>query len=95
MVCFGILDQMICESSFDDAGACWWSGSRASGYCSGAQTAERKERDRTPRSTPSPVGRDNDAYRIEAVWPMYAWLGATLSAIAIIVVLLLRTPRPH
>ena len=90
MVCFGIMDQMICEASSDALGVCVWEGSRASGRCSGGQVAEVVAPPTTP---PPPVDVDEDPYNLALVWPMYLWSALTLIVLAVLLVLLLRAER--
>lgn len=89
MVCHGILDKRMCETSSDAVGVCVWSGSESSGFCAGEQASAPPEPTAIKESTsPAP-----EPYDLAVMLPMYLWAALTTIALIMVFLLLLRAER--
>lgn len=89
MVCHGILDKRMCETSSDAIGACVWSGSESSGFCAGEQVSASPE----PRAIKEPAPPASEPYDLAVMLPMYLWASLTTIALIVVLLLLLRAER--
>ena len=89
MVCHGILDKMMCETSSDVVGACVWSGSESSGFCAGEQDNASPE----PTTMKEPTPPAPRPYDLTVMLPMYLWSALTTITLIVVILLLLRAER--
>lgn len=89
MVCHGILDKRICETSSDAIGACVWSGSESSGFCAGEQDDASPE----PKTMEEPASPAPEPYDLTVMLPMYLWTALATIAMIVVFLLLLRAER--
>ena len=89
MVCHGILDKRMCETSSDVVGACVWSGSESSGFCAGEQDSASPE----PTTIKEPTPPAPAPYDLAVMLPMYLWSALTTIALIVVLILLLRAER--
>lgn len=89
MICHGILDKRMCETSSDAIGACVWSGSESSGFCAGEQDSALPE----PTATEDPAPQASEPYDMGVMFPMYLWAALTTVALIVVLLLLLHAER--
>lgn len=96
MACEGILDSVLCESISDSNGSCTWEGSRASGFCAGAQPTlvSPPPPDKVVKVAPAQfLDHDAPAFTNGVMWPMYAWTLATFVACTVLVIFIIRARK--